>query len=95
MIGSVPVAQVREPKAENGAARTWLAGGGRLAAALREEIDEIVIKRNPIVLAAEVPLIDGSFSSPDSSYCCARGFGIVEHKPMATATPTPWSRGRR
>lgn len=52
------VAAVRELKAEPGK-DIWLAGGGRLAAALVDEIDEIILKTHPVVLGAGVPLFDG------------------------------------
>ncbi len=76
---SDPVARVRELKAEDGAGGIWLAGGGRLAAALRVEIDEIVIKRNPVVLGAGVPMIEGSFSPQPLSLTSSRTFdtGVV------------------
>ena len=57
-----PLARVRELKDSGSGAGIWLAGGGRLAGALSTEIDELVIKRNPIVLGAGVPLVDGSFA---------------------------------
>ncbi len=40
----------------------WLAGGGRLAASVRHQIDDMVIKRSPIVIGSGVPLFDGPFS---------------------------------
>lgn len=40
----------------------WLAGGGRLAAALVDEIDTLVIKRHPLVIGSGIPLFDGPFS---------------------------------
>lgn len=79
VTGTDPVARVRELKAQNGAGGIWLAGGGRLAAVLREEIDELVIKRNPIVLGAGVPLIDGSFAPQPLSLTSSHMFdtGVV------------------
>jgi len=56
-----PVARVRELKQEPGAG-IWLCGGGRLAATLRPEIDELVIKLHPIVAGAGVGMFDGEFS---------------------------------
>jgi len=51
-----PMALVRQLKQEDGAG-VWLAGGGRLAGALLTEIDELVIKRYPVVLGAGIPVI--------------------------------------
>jgi dihydrofolate reductase len=56
-----PVELVRELKTRDGMG-IWLAGGGKLAAALRDEIDELVIKRNPIVIGSGVSLFDGAFT---------------------------------
>ncbi|MGW7823494.1 dihydrofolate reductase family protein [Streptomyces puniciscabiei] len=56
-----PAELVRGLKEQDGMG-IWLAGGGRLAAALREEIDELVIKYNPVVIGAGIPLFDGEFA---------------------------------
>jgi dihydrofolate reductase len=50
-----PVGLVRRLKHQPGAG-VWLAGGGRLAGALLGEIDELVIKRYPVVLGAGIPM---------------------------------------
>lgn len=78
ITGADPLARVRELKDTDGAG-IWLAGGGRLAAALRSEIDELVIKRNPIVLGAGVPLVDGSFAPQPFDRTSTRSFdtGVV------------------
>lgn len=55
-----PVALVRGLKVRDGLG-IWLAGGGKLAAALRDEIDELVIKRNPMVTGSGISLFDGPF----------------------------------
>ncbi|WP_345436267.1 hypothetical protein [Geodermatophilus obscurus] len=34
-----------------------MAGGGRLAGALLDEIDELVVKRYPVVVGAGIPVI--------------------------------------
>ena len=73
-----PVARMRELKAADGAG-IWLCGGGRLAAELRTEIDELVIKRNPIVLGAGVPLLHGSFAPQPFDRVSSQSFetGVV------------------
>jgi dihydrofolate reductase len=50
--------RVRALKAEAGK-DVWLAGGARLAASLVDEIDELILKVNPVVLGAGTPLFDG------------------------------------
>lgn len=56
-----PLGVVRELKAEDGDMDIWLAGGGRLAAALLSEIDELIIKSYPVVAGAGVPVFSGEF----------------------------------
>lgn len=50
-----PVALVRSLKQEPGLG-IWLCGGARLAGALYDEIDELVLKVNPVVLGTGIPL---------------------------------------
>ncbi|MFF4762094.1 dihydrofolate reductase family protein [Streptomyces sp. NPDC001292] len=61
LVADDPAALVRELKKQDGMG-IWLAGGGKLAAALRDEIDELIIKRNPVVIGSGVPLFDGPFA---------------------------------
>ncbi|GGV01298.1 deaminase [Streptomyces albospinus] len=68
-----PVALVRELKAQDGM-DIWLCGGGKLAAALRNEIDELIIKRNPIVIGSGIPLFDGPFAPTDFAAAGTRTF---------------------
>jgi dihydrofolate reductase len=49
-----PVDLVRRLKAEPGTS-IWLCGGGSLAAVLRDEIDRLVLKRNPVVFGDGIP----------------------------------------
>ena len=65
VIGEDPVGRIRELKAEPGLG-IWLVGGGAVAASLRSEIDELIIKLAPISLGAGVPLW-GTESSFDST----------------------------
>lgn len=53
-----PVARVRELKEEEGL-DIWLVGGGTLAHALLPEVDRLVLKVNPTVLGAGIPLFAG------------------------------------
>lgn len=78
VVRADPCERVRELKRTEGAG-IWLAGGGRLAAELRTEIDELVIKRNPIVLGAGIPLVHGSFSPQPFDRVGSRSFdgGVV------------------
>ncbi|WP_309068190.1 dihydrofolate reductase family protein [Microbacterium sp.] len=58
-----PVATVRELKAEDGL-DIWLAGGGELAGALLDEIDRLVLKRNPFAFGSGIPLFGGAPYEP-------------------------------
>jgi dihydrofolate reductase len=55
LVSSAPGSFVRELKARDGR-DIWLCGGGQLAATLIDEIDELVLKLNPVVLGAGIPL---------------------------------------
>ncbi|MEV7229974.1 dihydrofolate reductase family protein [Polymorphospora sp. NPDC051019] len=61
VVADDPVRVVRDLKQQDGL-DIWLCGGGKLAATLRDEIDELIIKRNPIVAGAGIPLFDGPFT---------------------------------
>lgn len=56
-----PIDLVRELKAEDTDMDVWLCGGGTLAGAVSEEIDEIVLKTYPVVAGSGIPLFSGSF----------------------------------
>lgn len=56
-----PVATVRELKTAAGL-DIWLAGGGGLAAALRDEIDELVVKVYPVVAGDGIRMFSGGFA---------------------------------
>ncbi|MER7077004.1 Dihydrofolate reductase [Saccharopolyspora kobensis] len=61
LVATDPVEKIRELKARPGK-KIWLVGGAKLAAALRPEIDELIIKLNPVVAGAGIALFDGEFS---------------------------------
>lgn len=54
-----PVGVVREMKqrreSDGGGADIWLCGGGNLASQLREEIDRLILKRQPVVFGNGIP----------------------------------------
>jgi dihydrofolate reductase len=58
VVGQDVIGRVRALKAEQGK-DIWLAGGGRLAAFVVDEIDELILKVNPVVLGAGTPLFGG------------------------------------
>lgn len=62
LVSSDPVTKVRELKQEPGKG-IWVIGGGKLASALYSEIDELIIKLNPITIRDGIPLFgsEGSF----------------------------------
>jgi dihydrofolate reductase len=64
-----PEALVRQLKARGGLG-IWLCGGGKLAGALANEIDEIIVKRHPTLLGKGIPMMDGAFD--------VRHFQLVE-----------------
>ncbi len=55
-----PVTFIQDLKRRDGA-DIWLCGGGKLAAQLVDEIDELILKVQPLVIGAGVPLFDGPF----------------------------------
>ncbi|MFG3408716.1 dihydrofolate reductase family protein [Streptomyces sp. NPDC048142] len=75
-----PTALVRTLKEQDGM-DIWLCGGGKLAATLRDEIDELIIKRHPMVIGTGIPLFDGPFTPanflPVSTRCFDSGFTIT------------------
>ena len=80
-----PIGLVRRLKAEPGAG-IWLAGGGRLAGALLPEIDQLVLKRYPIVLGAGIPVIAAGSAHP-------RHFTVTDEQPLGVgATITTYTR---
>lgn len=66
-----PVEVVRDLKRQSGA-DIWLCGGGNLAAQLVDEIDRMVIKRNPVLMGDGIPLFGKSSYSP-------RDFSVVDN----------------
>lgn len=59
-----PAELVRELKSRGGA-DIWLCGGGNLAAQLVGEIDRLVLKRNPVLFGAGIPLFASGSYTPE------------------------------
>lgn len=63
LVRSDPVELVRRLKREEGpeGKDIWLAGGGKLAGALIDEIDELIVKSYPVSAGTGIPIISGAF----------------------------------
>lgn len=74
LVTGDPAAKVRALKQEDGK-DIWLCGGGSLANALRDEIDEVHLKLNPVLTGTGTPLVDGEFRIDKYSLISTRPFG--------------------
>lgn len=63
VVADDPVDLVRRLKDEDGSG-IWLAGGGRLAGALLDEIDDLVLKTYPLLLGRGIPVIAADHPQP-------------------------------
>ena len=52
VVASDPLDTIRSLKSEDSTMDIYLAGGGQLAAVLRPEIDELIIKRYPVIVGS-------------------------------------------
>lgn len=83
LVSEYALAKVKELKRESGR-DIWLCGGGELAGQLFSEIDELILKVNPVVIGAGIPLFRGGVEptalevTESKSY--PNGFRIVHHK---------------
>ena len=67
VVSTDPVAKIRELKAQEGKG-IWLVGGGELAGALYPEIDELVLKVNPVAIGAGIPLFAGKVQADPRAF---------------------------
>lgn len=61
VIREDPLGAVRALKQEDGL-DIYLAGGGNLASQLLSEVDELIVKRYPVIAGAGTPMFGGTFS---------------------------------
>lgn len=74
LVRDDPVSRVRRLKAEPGLG-VWLCGGASLAGALYHEIDQLIVKVNPVVLGSGTPMFQGASG--------AIRLDLVEHQAFA------------
>jgi len=83
LVSDDAVSLVRELKRRPGR-DLWLCGGGKLASALVDEIDELILKVNPVVLGSGRPLFSGAARQRDLTLVEHRtwsnGFALVRYR---------------
>ena len=83
LVSGDPVACVRDLKQEEGKG-IWLCGGGELAATLYPEIDELILKVNPVVLGSGIPLFAGEVAAAPAELASCRiyenGFMMLRYR---------------
>jgi dihydrofolate reductase len=83
LVSGDPVALVRRLKSQAGKA-IWLCGGGELAAALSPEIDELILKVNPVLLGAGIPLFARAIEKADLELASGKvyenGFVLLHYR---------------
>ena len=90
VFGPEVISEVRALKAGPGK-DLWLAGGGRLAAFLADEIDELILKVNPVLLGAGTPLFDAPHRPAAGDADTSQGvFQRVRAHALPLATPGRW-----
>ncbi len=75
IVSGDPVGFVQDLKRQAGG-DIWLCGGGQLAGQLLPEVDELVVKLNPLVAGSGVPLAARDFDP--------RRFTLTEARPLAS-----------
>ena len=90
LVRDDPAALVRELKRREGK-DIWLCGGADLAAALLPEIDEFILKVNPVLLGTGVPLVTGAADAIALELTDSRvypnGFMLLRYRPAPGASP--------
>ncbi|WP_414685476.1 dihydrofolate reductase family protein [Micromonospora robiginosa] len=73
VVAGDPVAFVRDLKTRPGG-DIWLCGGGHLAGQLFDEVDELVVKLNPVVAGSGIPLVARGFAPHRFTLTATRPF---------------------
>ena len=86
LVADDPVELVRTLKAEPSTKGVWLCGGGALAGALRDEIDRLVLKINPVVLGDGIPLFRAGHATTrrftlESTRSFESGVNVTTYRP--------------
>lgn len=80
-----PLATIRDLKAEDGLG-IYLAGGGRLASSVADEIDELVIKVYPVLTGSGIGMFAGSFVPRQLTQVSAQTFSsgttVITYRPV-------------
>ncbi|NYT92900.1 dihydrofolate reductase family protein [Salinispora sp. H7-4] len=89
IVSGDPSSFVRQLKARPGR-DIWLCGGGQLAGQLLDELDELVLKLNPVVAGSGIPLVDRGFDPHRFALTSTRTLAsgvIVAHYTRQTGDP--------
>ena len=83
LVSGDALAFIRELKQQQGK-DIWLCGGGALATSLFPEIDEVILKVNPILLGSGIPLFSGAIKETRlelaDSTVYSNGFMLVRYR---------------
>ncbi|MEU5614192.1 dihydrofolate reductase family protein [Streptomyces sparsogenes] len=87
LVPEDPIGLVRRLKAEDAEGDIWLCGGGLLAGQLLPEIDELILKRYPVVAGGGVPAFAEGFSprpfAPVETLTFSHGGTVTTYRPAA------------
>lgn len=75
IISDDPIGKVRELKAEDSEFGIYLCGGAKVAGALVDEIDELIIKSYPLVYGTGMPMFETGFAISEFALESVRAFG--------------------
>jgi dihydrofolate reductase len=75
IISAGLLGKVRELKAEESESGIYLCGGAKVAGALLDEIDELIIKSYPLVYGRGMPMFESGFAISEFGLESVRAFG--------------------